>query len=184
MGRWAPPEVVSAAISGDVAAIERLVVDVWPGCFRLAASVLGDRGLAQDAAQESCVAVHRKIRTLRRADAFDAWLYRIVMREASRVRRRNASVDRPLFEDGFSHEGTASIDVWRALSSLPAPQRDVVVLFYFDDLKTEEIAAILRVPHATVRTRLSRARDRLRDLLGDYGNDTGFDHHERKQHAF
>ena len=45
-----------------------------------------------------------------------------------------------------------ALDVWRALSALSPELRDVTVLFYFDDLKSEEIAAILRIPHATVRT--------------------------------
>ena len=66
-----------------------LVVAIWPGCFRLAASVLGDRSLAEDAAQEACAIVYRKVRGLRNADAFDAWLYRIVMREAAKIRRKS-----------------------------------------------------------------------------------------------
>jgi RNA polymerase sigma-70 factor (ECF subfamily) len=57
--------------------------------------------------------------------------------------------------------------VWRALAGLSPRLREVTVLFYFDDLKTEEIAGILGVPHATVRTRLARARDCLRSVLGD-----------------
>ncbi len=84
MARWAPPELVSAALTGDEAAAERLIAAVWPGCFRLAATIIGDRNLAQDAAQEACVIVHRQIRKLRNVAAFDAWLYRIVMRESAR----------------------------------------------------------------------------------------------------
>jgi RNA polymerase sigma-70 factor, ECF subfamily len=89
MASWAPPELVSAALTGDEAAAEQLVAAVWPGCLRLAATVIGDRSLAQVAAQEASVIVHRKIRTLRSAAAFDAWLYRIVMRESIRARQRH-----------------------------------------------------------------------------------------------
>lgn len=167
-GRWAPHEVVACAMRGDESACERLVAAVWPACFRLAASVIGDRALAQDAAQEACVIVHRKVRTLRAADAFDAWLYRVVMREAGRVRRRHAFVAEQLAEPAAAERATAELDVWGALAALPPELRDVTVLFYFDDLRTEDIAAILRVRHATVRTRLLRARERLRGLLDDY----------------
>jgi RNA polymerase sigma-70 factor (ECF subfamily) len=170
MGRWVSPELVSTALQGDVAAVEHLVAAVWPGCFRLAASVLGDRSLAEDAAQEACAIVHRKVRSLRSADAFDSWLYRVVMREAAKVRRRNVAFDDRVPERSVEVDGATSMDVWEALSALSPPLREVIVLFYFDDLKSHEIAEILRIPHATVRTRLAKARERLRDLLGDYAD--------------
>jgi RNA polymerase sigma-70 factor (ECF subfamily) len=168
MGRWAPPELVSTALRGDVAAAEQLVVAIWPGCFRLAASVLGDRSLAEDAAQEACAIVYRKVRGLRNADAFDAWLYRIVMREAAKIRRKSILFDDRLSDGLTEGDGATSIDVWRALSALSPRLREVTVLFYFDDLKSQDIAAILRIPHSTVRTRLNKARKHLRDVLGDY----------------
>lgn len=184
MARWAPPELVSEALRGDRAGLERLVAHVWPGCFRLAASVLGDRALAQDAAQEACALVLRKIRTLRNPNAFDGWLYRIVMREAARVRRRHTDVRESAFQESFRDDGTTSIDVWRALASLSPELRDATVLFYFDDLRSDEIAAILGVPHATVRSRIARARERLRGLLNDYDDINLRDRQEREQHAF
>lgn len=166
--RWAPQELIAAAAAADEGAVERLIIAVWPACFRLAASLIGDRALAQDAAQEACVILHRKISTLRSAAAFDMWLYRIVAREASRARKRSESVMSPLYEESAVFDCSTGIDVWRALAELPQALRETTVLFYFDDLKSEEIARILRVPHATVRTRLARAREHLRGLLGDY----------------
>jgi RNA polymerase sigma-70 factor, ECF subfamily len=182
MARWAPPEIVRAAIVGDSAALEHLISTIWAPCFRLAATVIGDRALAQDAAQESCAIVYRKIRSLRSNDAFDAWLYRIVMRESNRVRGRRGVVIVG-HESSNAGDDTTSIDVWRALAALSSELRDVTVLFYFDELKGDEIAAILRIPHATVRTRLARARERLRGLLGEYGTQASAES-GAKQHAF
>ncbi len=170
MGRLAPPDVIASALSGNELAVEALVAAIWPRCFRLATMVTGDRGLAEDAAQEACVVVYRKIRRLRRVDAFDAWLYRIIMHESARVRRRSGGVaertDRA--DQAMVRDGTVPIDVWRALARLTPDLRAVIVLFYFHDLKGEEIAAALRISHGAVRARLSRARDILRALLGDY----------------
>jgi RNA polymerase sigma-70 factor, ECF subfamily len=167
MIRWASPDLVARALNGNPEGIEQLIAAVWPRCFRLAASIIGDVSLAQDAAQEACAIVYRKVRSLRAVDAFDAWLYRIVMREAIRVRKRNPAPN-DLYAEPYVHDATAAIDVWRAIATLSPELRDVTVLFYLDDLKSDEIAAILHVPHATVRTRLLRARERLRVLLGDY----------------
>jgi RNA polymerase sigma-70 factor (ECF subfamily) len=172
-------------LTGDDAAVEGLIAAVWPGCFRLAATVIGDRSLAQDAAQDACAIVHRKIRTVRSAAAFDTWLYRVVMREAARVRRRHAMpVDAALAHaHAPDSDATTALDVWRALATLSPELRDVTVLFYFDDLTSERIADVLRVPHATVRTRLARARERLRGLLGDYRDQPITAHFEVKHHA-
>jgi RNA polymerase sigma-70 factor (ECF subfamily) len=182
MTSWAPPDIIAAALDGNQESVERLISAIWPGCFRLAATLIGDRSLAQDAAQEACAIVHRKVRGLRNMQAFDAWLYRIVMREAARVRSRHGTVAESTYERAFESDETTALDVSRALASLPSDLRDVTVLFYFDDLKCEEIAGILRVAHATVRTRLSRARERLRALLGDYNADV-LPTHLEKQHA-
>ena len=178
MGRWAPPEVIACALSGGERAAEELIAAIWPGCFRLALMVTGDRGLAEDAAQEACVIVHRKVRGLRAAAAFDAWLYRIVMRESARVRRRRGHVCAST-EDFVHIDEGLNLDVWQALNVLSSDLREVTVLFYFRDLSCEEIAAALRVSSGTVRTRLSRARERLRSLLGDY--DMKFEENARKE---
>lgn len=159
MTRWAPPETISAAHRGDENAREALVAAVWPGCYRLAATVIGDAALAQDAAQEACA-----------------------MREAAHVRRRNPPVYEIPERAAAAEDTSSTIDVWRALGNLPPDQRDVVVLFYFDDLPTEEIAKILNVAHVTVRTRLSRARERLRGILDDYNPGT-LAQSEEKQYA-
>lgn len=171
MGRWAPLEVIASALTGNEIAVEELLAAIWPACFRLATMVTGDRGLAQDAAQETCVIVHRQVRALRRVDAFDAWLYRIVMRESAKVRRRVGHVaeqTEQLADPSIMRDGMMAVDVWRALGKLSPDLREVTVLFYFHDLTGEEIAAALRISHGAVRVRLSRARDILRSLLGDY----------------
>jgi RNA polymerase sigma-70 factor, ECF subfamily len=182
MGRWAPPEVVASALTGNETATDDLIAAIWPACFRLATMVTGDRGLAEDAAQETCVIVHRKVRTLRRVDAFDAWLYRVVMRESARVSRRSGRVAEQTDRAAIGDE-TIALDIWRALGELSADLREVTVLFYFHDLTGDEIAAALRISHGAVRTRLSRARERLRMLLGDYDIKPHIDHLEVQHYA-
>jgi RNA polymerase sigma-70 factor (ECF subfamily) len=129
------------------------------------------------------VIVHRKVGSLRDAGAFDAWLYRIVMHESARVRRRHEPIGQRLFESFIENESATTLDVWRALAALPPALRDVTVLFYFDDLKSNEIAAILGIAHATVRTRLARAREHLHGLLEDYGDEPRPAPREIQQHG-
>ncbi len=184
MDRWASPELISAALTGDEPATERLIEAIWPGCFTLATAAIGDWNLAQDATQETCIIVHHKIRKLRDVGAFDSWLYRILIRECGRVRRRHPVSLDSIYAHAFGSDVTATMDVWRALADLSPALRDVTILFYLDDLKSDEIAGILSIPHATVRSRLSRARERLRVLLEDYRSELQPSHHEVRQHGF
>ena len=62
-------------------------------------------------------------------------------------------------------------DLWAAVASLPVKLRTVVHLHYAEGYSTEELAAMLDVPAATVRTRLYRARERLRQLLGGFDDE-------------
>ncbi len=162
-----PAELVTAAQGGDSAQVERLVQTIWPDAYRLAHAVLGDRQAAEDAAQEACIIVYRTIASLRDTAAFRVWFYRIVVREASALKRRRSRLEPAAPAEPQSADLAAAIDVWHALGSLPQALREAVVLRYFEGLSSREIAAVLRVPDGTVRFRLMTARRRLRPLLSD-----------------
>lgn len=168
MPAFALPEQVRAARQGSREAIDALVEAVWPGCYRVAFCVLGEAALAEDAAQEACIALYRGIGSLRALDAFNGWCYRIVVREAARVRRRR-SRPTPTADANAGLDGTTvEIDVQDALAALSPRLREVTVLHYFEDLATREIAAVLGVPDGTVRFRLMMARRQLRRILDGY----------------
>lgn len=159
--------LVDAARRGAADQIDRLIEAIWPDAYRLALAVVGDPAGAQDVAQDACISVYRTIGSLRDAAAFRAWLYRIVVREASAHKRRRPKIA-DACEGAIEPQDTeGTLDVWRALDTLPATLREVVVLRYFEDLSSREIARILRIPSATVRFRLMVARERLRPLLDE-----------------
>ena len=162
-----PTELVEAAKEGGSAQIERLLEAIWPEAYRLARAIVGERQGAEDAAQEACIVLYRTIASLRSAAAFRVWFYRIVVREASELRRRRSRNEPAPAIAPNTADHTASIDLWDALAALPPHLRDVVVLRYFEDLSSREIGSVLRIPDGTVRFRLMMARRRLRPLLGD-----------------
>jgi RNA polymerase sigma-70 factor (ECF subfamily) len=162
-----PTELVTAARDGGPAQIERLVQTIWPDAYRLAHAILGDRQGAEDAAQEACIIVYRTIASLRSVAAFRVWFSRIVVREAAQLKRRRSRTEHAEQPAPARADDTASLDVWRALAALPESLRAVVVLRYFEDLTSREIASVLQIPDGTVRFRLLVARRRLRPLLSD-----------------
>jgi RNA polymerase sigma-70 factor (ECF subfamily) len=104
---------------------------------------------------------------LRSAAAFRVWFYRIVIREAAEYKRRQPRIE-PIAETAAAcADQTATIDIRRALSALPQRLRAIVVLRYFEDLSSREIASVLRTTDGAVRFHLMIAKRRLRPLLGE-----------------
>jgi len=142
----------------------------------LAFYITGDRHEAEDATQEAMTRAWQARGSLRDAGAFDAWIDRIVVntcRERLRRGRRLRIVDigsEPGIENRVA--GADGVDsliardaVERALATLPVDQRAAVVLRYWRDMTLEEIAEHLRWPIGTVKSRLHRALQVLRDNL-------------------
>lgn len=157
-------ELIEAAQKGAPSEVERLLEAIWPDAYRLAYSVLRDAQRAEDAAQEACIIIYRTIASLRSPLAFRVWVYRIVVRAAIGLRPQGIAEQISLPIEATEASVTA-IDVWRALSTLPTKLRDVIVLRYFEDLSSREIACIMRLPEGTVRFRLAIAKRRLRPQL-------------------
>jgi RNA polymerase sigma-70 factor, ECF subfamily len=164
-----PQDVVARARLGAPEDLERLAELAWQDAYKLAYAILGERHAAEDAAQEACVAACRNLVSLRSVEAFRVWFARIVVREATRIKRRTspqpANEENVPFQATHAGEVATAVDVWRALDTLSPELRGVVVLRYFEDLTSREIGAVLGIPAPTVRFRLMAALRRLRPLL-------------------
>jgi RNA polymerase sigma-70 factor (ECF subfamily) len=176
--------LVRRARGGELAAFNALVLRYQDGAYSLALRFLGSPQAAEDATQEAFLRAYQNIGRLR-DDRFRPWLYTIVANAARdelrrRQRRPQRSLDAARADDempvmdppdpGPSPEGVALQTELRgqleaALRELPDDWRLVVVLSDIHGLSYEEIAVAARVPVGTVKSRLSRARGRLRDLL-------------------
>jgi RNA polymerase sigma-70 factor (ECF subfamily) len=132
----------------------------------------GDVGAAQDAVQEAWIKAWLRWDKVSTYDNPVAWVRRVAMNTAvSRWRRtrRNVglstSLDDREIEGHPGHDGGQLVDLKRAIATLPAISRRVVVLHYLVGLSVDEIAADLGIPTGTVKSRLSRSRDRLASYL-------------------
>ncbi len=161
-----------AASNGGEGAHEALVRALWPDAYRIAWSILGERGAAEDAAQAACAAICAKLLTLADTGAFVAWAYRIVVSHArdlararSRLQRRELVGYDGVTAESTSDDPTGRLDLEVAIGRLPDALRLVLELHYFVGLTSREVGTALGIPAATVRFRLMTARRRLRPLL-------------------
>lgn len=181
--------LLSQAQRGDLDAFNRLVLAHQEQLFNIAFRILGDEDLAADATQEAFLHAFQKITTFR-SGSFRAWLIRIVTNlcydELRRQKRRPQTALEPLTADGEELESPAWMSdggpspeasleqkelehaIEHCLQALPPPFRTIVVLADIEGLDYSEIAVALRIPLGTVKSRLARARLRLRDCLRQF----------------
>ena len=147
------------------------MVDHGDRLARLAYFLCGDRSRAEDLVSEAFAATWPKWSS-GRVDDLIPYLRRAVVNLASKERRHRAVVlrhqraSRSLSSPGADEDIGVRIDLVRALDSLLPPQRVVLVLRYLEDMSEAEIATLLGVAVGTVKSRLARALDKLRNQMG------------------
>lgn len=151
---------------------EILAKALVPGLYRYAWWLCRDRALADDLVQETLLRAWRSLDQLRDEDAARQWLITILRREYLReLSRRKDTVDiheLPLADPQARVGGgdTDAEDVRRALHKLEPEYREPLVLQVLMGCSTQEIGELLQLTQGAVLTRLFRARQQLRELLG------------------
>jgi RNA polymerase sigma-70 factor (ECF subfamily) len=153
---------------------EELVDEHQSMVFSLAWRMTGDRGLAEELAQDVLLELDRNLRKLKSAEHARFWLRQVTMhRSADALRRKHAnaaSLGTDLWEELEERHGFVEMDedsalgvrIEELLAGLPESQRAALVLRYQEDLTPEEIAMTLKSPVATVKSQLQRGLKLLR----------------------
>jgi RNA polymerase sigma-70 factor, ECF subfamily len=182
--------LVRAAQHGDLDAFNRLVLYYQDLVFNLTFHMLGESEPAEDAAQIAFISAYRNLGGYR-GGSFKAWLLRIASNacydELRRRQRRPTTPLEPVNEDDEELESPAWIAdsgdspekaverhelqaaIQHCLDNLPLDFRSVVVMVDIQGLDYDEAAQAIRKPIGTIKSRLARARQRLRDCLQGVG---------------
>ena len=104
----------------------------------------------------------------------DKWLTIVCINECrdyikNPFRKRNVLIDEAI--DISVPDKTNNIDLLKAVMSLPTKERTIIHLFYYEDMSINDISDILKIKESAVKTRLFRARQKLKTLLGDEWNE-------------
>ena len=175
MGDGDDAALVSRAVDGDRRALELLLDRHADRIHAVCRRIVGHPEDALDATQEALIAIARSVTRFDGRAAFGTWCYRIATNAALDELRRKRRRPVPSHPDAPEPVAPASgpddvvaarIDVDAALQHLPEEFRVAVVLRDLCDLDYAEIAEVLAVPPGTVRSRISRGRSILVELLG------------------
>ena len=166
--------VASSQVAAEAdLAITQMYHAEYRSLVRMAAMLVGDTGTAEEVVQDSFIAMHAAWRRLRDSDKALHYLRRSVVNRSRSVLRHRVVVDKHLPKgepDMPSAEQSAITRIERsavvtALLTLPARQREALVLRYYQELSEEEVAAAMKISRGAVKSHTARGKAALRSVL-------------------
>ena len=146
------------------------IIGCQEAMFRTARAILRSDEDAEDAVQEAICTAFERRDSLRDAEKFKPWVLRILANkcyDACRKRRNTSDLDAAGEVPAPEADQAERLSLWQAVLSLNDDLRAPVALFYYDGLSIREISGVLGISEASVKTRLSRGRARLRQMLDE-----------------
>lgn len=160
-------EDISLAKKGNKEAFQKLIRENKNSMYRIARTILSNEADIEDAISEAIMKSYKNITTLKKDKYFKTWLFKILINECNCIYRKNAKVvlyegilDTVVYLDNYK-----DMTLKEAVDSLEENLRTVVVLFYYEDLTIKQISSLMDIPEGTIKTRLSRARNKLYHML-------------------
>lgn len=136
--------------------------------------VTKNRESAKDIAQESWLIIIEKIHSLKNIDSFKSWAFRIVYTKAisnikkSNKEKQNQKSNLAILEKETSnndYKNTILKKMSNAITQLPKEKQDIIRLFYREEYSINEISVFLNIPLGTVKSRLFKAREKLKSII-------------------
>jgi RNA polymerase sigma-70 factor (ECF subfamily) len=160
--------LVRSAINGDAEGFTELCQRYYPAMVAIAHSVLGDRHLAEDAAQQAFAKAAVKLPKLQKENRFAGWLAVISRNIAKDMARRTENLqctdELSIAAAKSSDDETAEV-VREAISKLSASARELVFLRFYDGMSYEQISAVLGISEQAINGRLRRAKKKMAGYL-------------------
>lgn len=174
-------ELIQQTIDGDEQAFSKLVEKYQKQIHALAWQKIGDFHTAQEITQDTFLTAHQRLASLKHYNSFSGWLYVIADRKCKNWHRKNKitlksledmdpiELEEVYYSEYMTHQREEAANrkrralVQKLLSKLQESERTVMNLYYIAEMTCEEIAKFLGISPNAVRTRLHRARKRLKD---------------------
>lgn len=166
--------LIERYLSGDKSMLP-LLVKRWHKIFcEKAYWVLRDKDLAKDVAQESWIIIIKKLPSLKNQDSFKSWALRIIYTKAIDAHKRRTKaiqnlnkIDQTVYSlsDDKEEDATLKRKLLTAIKKLSKEKQDIIRLFYVEEYSLKEISAFLKIPTGTVKSRLFKAREKLKSIL-------------------
>lgn len=154
--------------------ITRMVETYQASLLRLCFAYLHDQTMAEDAVQETFLKAYCNLDTFRGESSEKTWLFRIAinccrdMYRTSWLKHTDQAVTLDMLPEPVQETTQIDLELTVEVMRLPIRLREVILLYYFQDMSTIEIAETMNITQQAVSNRLKRAREKLRKMLSNY----------------
>lgn len=163
-------ELVELAKTGNQEAFSKLIEEIKLKLYKTGISILKNDDDTCDAIQETLINAYKSINTLKNNQYFSTWIIRILINKCYDIIRKNKKIvyldekmqlEQDMYYEIYSQESELEV----VLNKIDKDLRMVTVLYYYDDLSVNQISEMLNIPEGTVKSRLSRARNKIYEIL-------------------
>lgn len=166
-------ELVEKSKKGDNQAFSELIISIENELYKIARTRLRNEEDIKEAVQETIMKSYSSLKKLRDSKFFKTWIIRILINECNDIYKKIKKNNYEEYDENTMKEETVNelntkidnLDFFILIDNLNYAERIVLTLFYLEEFSTKEIAKILKEPEATIRTRLSRARNKLKKYM-------------------
>lgn len=147
--------------------LAELIISCKAGMYRVAYSIAGNDADAQDAVGDTIVRAYENLHKLRKKESAKSWLMQILVNSSKNIVKKKSKwtlLDNEM-EELEDHHAFQSDLMWPLVMELSEEFRMVVALYYYEQFSVHEISRLLKISEGTVKSRLSRGREKLSKLL-------------------
>lgn len=163
-------ELVELAKTGNKEAFSKLIEEIKLKLYKTGMSILKNDDDTCDAIQETLINAYKSINTIKDNQYFSTWIIRILINKCYDIIRKNKKIvyldekmqlEQDMYYEIYSQESELEL----ILNKIDKDLKTITVLYYYDDLSVSEISEMLNIPEGTVKSRLSRARNKIYMIL-------------------
>lgn len=165
-------DYLQMAIKGDQRAFEVLINSVKTKLYKTGMAILKNDDDVCDAIQETLFSAYKNLSTLQNQEYFSTWITRIlinkcydIIKKGQKLSYLNDKIEANFQTDSYYDKYKEDSIVENVLEKIEPDLKLITVLYYYDEVSVREISEMLNIPEGTVKSRLSRARDKIYAIL-------------------
>lgn len=168
-------ELISKLKNGDKSAFEEIVKKTEKQLLLIAKSRLNSESLADDAVQETFICLFQNAKKIKDVSKFKSWITIILINKCNKLMKQNKIIEVSYDEENFENilqsddeyaNITNELDFFNYINFLNIEERTIISMFYSENYTTKEIAEILHLSENTIKSKILRAKNKIRNKLG------------------
>lgn len=159
-------KLVKKAKKGNDLAFTNLIKNYEKDLYRVAIAITKNDDDALDCIQETILKAYINIRKLRNDEYFKTWLIKILINQCNALLQKNKKIEIvSTFQVDDDNDDLQNLEIKDSVENLEGDLKVLVILYYYQDMSVKDISESLNIPEGTIKSRLSRARNKLKDML-------------------